>query len=111
MTNEDYVPFAALLLGPASTSDNAYWSGTVVVQQEVVKNLYLELAVNQQYDWRVVNRSGSQNELGVHLEPNRILPDGTVNPYFGAMFLEGQAAPPKGSGRNVQRSPAKGVRA
>ncbi|MBM3856171.1 MAG: hypothetical protein FJ399_23935, partial [Verrucomicrobia bacterium] len=46
LTTEDDVPFRALLLGPASTSDNAYWSGTVVLQQEVVKNLYVELAAN-----------------------------------------------------------------
>ncbi|MBI5692603.1 MAG: TonB-dependent receptor plug domain-containing protein [Verrucomicrobia bacterium] len=103
MTSEEYVPFAALLLGPASTSDNAYWSGTVVLQQEVVKNLYLELAVNRQYDWRTVNRSGSQSELGVHLEPNRTLPDGTLNPYFGQMFVEGQALRNRSSGDNVSR--------
>jgi hypothetical protein len=103
LTNEESVPFAALLLGPASTSDNAYWSGTVVLQQEVLKNLYLELALNRQYDWRTVNRSGSQNELGVHLEPNRILPDGTVNPYLGQMFLEGQALKNRSSGDNVSR--------
>lgn len=103
MTNEDHVPFGALLLGPASTSDNAYWSGTVVLQQEVVKNLYLELAANRQYDWRVVNRATSHDQMGVHLEPNRTLPDGTANPNFGAMFLEGQALINRSSGDNVNR--------
>ncbi|MBM3853708.1 MAG: hypothetical protein FJ399_11215 [Verrucomicrobia bacterium] len=103
MTNEDFVPFGALLLGPASTSDNAYWSGTVVLQQEIVRNLYLELAVNRQYDWRIVNRSTNHDQLGVHLEPNRTLPDGTVNPYFGRMFVEGQALTNRSSGDNVSR--------
>lgn len=101
MRNEDYVPFGALLLGPASTSDNAYWSSTVVLQQEVAKNLYIELAANRQVDWRTVNRATSHDQLGVHLEPNRTLPDGTVNPHFGAMFLEGQALSNRSSGENT----------
>jgi iron complex outermembrane receptor protein len=101
MTDEAYVPFSALLLGPASTSDNAYWSGTVVLQQEVLKNLYVELAANRQVDWRTVNRATSHDQLGVQLEPNRTLPDGTVNPHFGVMFLEGQALSNRSSGDNV----------
>ncbi len=101
MTDEAHVPFSAVLLGPASTSDNAYWSGSVVLQQEVTRNLYVELAANRQYDWRVVNRATSHDQMGVRMEPNRLLPDGSVNPNFGAMFLEGQALLNRSAGDNV----------
>lgn len=103
MTDETHVPFSALLLGPASTSDNAYWSGTVVLQQEVVRNLYVELAANQQVDWRIVNRATNHDQMGVRMEPNRLLPDGSVNPNFGALFLEGQALINRSAGNNVNR--------
>ncbi len=102
-TDERYVPFTALLLGPASTSDNAYWSGTVVLQQEVARSLYVEVAANRQSDWRLVNRAMSHDQMGVRMEPNRTLPDGTANPNFGAMFLEGQALINRSSGDNVSR--------
>jgi outer membrane receptor protein involved in Fe transport len=103
MTDETHVPFGALLLGPASTSDNAYWSGTVVLQQELARNLFVELAANRQSDWRVVNRATNHDQMGVRMEPNRLLPDGTVNPRFGSMFLEGQALVNRSSGDNVNR--------
>lgn len=103
LANDQYVPFTAPLLGLASTSDNDYWTGSVILQQEIVKNLYVELAVNRQFDQRTVFRSMSQDQLGVRIDPNLTLPGGAANPNFGQMFLEGQALTNTSSARRLNQ--------
>jgi len=89
--NEDYVPFTALLGGPAATTDNSYWTGTVILEQQLLKNLYIEVAVNKQHDQREIRRSMVHSAIGIKMDPNKTLPGGVVNPHYGEMFIEGQA--------------------
>lgn len=91
LANETYLPFSAVIGGPASTSNNAYWTGSVFLQQELSKNLYVELAVNKQYSERTVLRGVSQNFMGLMQDPNKTLPNGAANPRYGQFFMEGQA--------------------
>jgi outer membrane receptor for ferric coprogen and ferric-rhodotorulic acid len=91
LANETYLPYSAVIGGPASTSDNTYWTGSAFLQQEVVRNLYIELAVNKQYNERTVLRGVSQDFMGLMQDPNKTLPNGAINPRYGQFFMEGQA--------------------
>ena len=91
LPNETYLPFSAVIGGPASTSDNSYWTSSVFLQQELIKNMYLELAVNKQYSQRTVLRTVSQDAMGLMEDPNKTLPNGAANPHYGQFFMEGQA--------------------
>ncbi|MBL9186611.1 MAG: hypothetical protein JNK23_03950 [Opitutaceae bacterium] len=91
LQDETYVPFTALLNGRASTTNNAYWTGSLFVQQELAKNLYLELAVNKQSSNRETNRAMQHAQMTVRVDPNRTLPGGATNPNFGKFYIEGQA--------------------
>jgi len=91
LQNEAYVPFTAVLNGRASTSDNSYWTGSVFVQQELAKNLYVELALNKQSSERTINRAMQHAQMAARIDPNKTLPGGAANPNFGKFYIEGQA--------------------
>lgn len=91
LLNEDYLPFSVLLGGPAATTNNSYWTGTLIVQQQLLKNLYIEVGVNKQNDQREVRRTMVHSAIGIKMDPNKTLPGGILNPNYGEMFIEGQA--------------------
>jgi iron complex outermembrane recepter protein len=91
LANETYAPYSAVLGGRAATSDNSYWTGSVFVQHELLKNLYIELAVNKQADERTTFRTMTHNDIGLRIDPNKTLPGGAINPHYGQFYIEGPA--------------------
>ncbi|MCF7689753.1 MAG: hypothetical protein K9N01_15790 [Cephaloticoccus sp.] len=91
LLNEDFLPFEAVIGGPAATTDNDYWTSSLFIQQQLLPNLFVELAVNKQSSSRNIYRSMAHSMVGINFDPNKTLPDGTANPHYGDMFIEGQA--------------------
>lgn len=91
LRDETYLPFTARLSGPGATTDNSYWTCSVFLQQQLAKNLFIEFAVNKQSGRRTILRPVDHSQVGIKMDPNRILPNGAVNPHYGEMYIEGQA--------------------
>ena len=91
LRDETYLPFTAMLSGPAATTDNSYWTGSVFLQQQLARNLFIEFAVNKQSGGRTILRPVDHSQVGIKMDPNRTLPNGAANPHFGEMYIEGQA--------------------
>lgn len=91
LRDETYLPFTAMLSGPAATTDNSYWTGSMFLQQRLAKNLFIEFAINKQSSERAILRTVDHSQVGIKIDANRTLPNGASNPHFGEMFIEGQA--------------------
>jgi len=89
--DETYLPFTAMLSGPTATSNNAYWTGSAFLQQQLARNLFIELAVNKQSSNRTILRPTDHSQVGIKIDPNKTLPNGAPNPHYGDMYIEGQA--------------------
>ncbi len=103
LRNETYLPFSAMLSGPEATTDNSYWTGSVFLQQQLAKNLFIELAVNKQSSTREIRRTVDHSQVGIKMDPNKTLPNGAVNPHYGEMFIEGQAFINENSGDTLSK--------
>lgn len=89
MTNGSVLPFEAVLAGPTSISDNSMNTGTLIVQQEVVKNLFVEIGLNESATRRLVNSPVDWSNQGLRVDPNVTAPVGTAHP--GQFYVESSA--------------------
>ena len=103
LRDETYLPFSAMLSGPEATTDNSYWTGSVFLEQQLARNLFLELAVNKQSSRRQTRRTVDHSQVGIKMDPNKTLPNGAVNPHYGEMFIEGQAFINENSGDTLTK--------
>ncbi|MBI5692608.1 MAG: TonB-dependent receptor [Verrucomicrobia bacterium] len=89
MTHESFLPFEAVLAGPAGISDNSMHTGTVIVQQEVVKNLFVEIGLNESATRRLVNSPVDWSNQGLRVDPNVTVPLGAA--HTGQYYVESSA--------------------
>lgn len=74
-------------IGPGSRIDNDYETASVFIEQEILENLFVELAYNKQVNQAEENRPINWN-APLYVDINAQLPDGSVNPNFGRYFVE-----------------------
>jgi iron complex outermembrane receptor protein len=89
MTTAARLPFTAVLAGPAGTSDNAMFTGTVTAQIEVRRNFFVELALNESATRRWVNTPVDWTNQGLRIDPNLTAPLGAAHP--GQYYVESSA--------------------
>lgn len=89
--DETYMPASAVLTGPANTTDNDMWIGTVLIEHEIVKNLFVELGYNEARQGRDVRQSMVHTDVGLRIDPNQTLPGGAPNPHYGQYYIQGAA--------------------
>lgn len=73
--------------GENVTIDYDLANSTLVLEQKLIDNMYLELAYNQSevsYDFLRFGRHGGH----IFVDPNEQLPDGSPNPYVGLPYFE-----------------------
>lgn len=90
LKDDTYVPATATIIGPSGTTSNDMWLGTVVVEQELLRNLFFEAGYNEAHQDRDIHRSILQGDIGVHIDPNQTLPSGAPNPNYKQYYVEGQ---------------------
>ncbi|MBI5690516.1 MAG: TonB-dependent receptor [Verrucomicrobia bacterium] len=71
--------------GDLMTYDNENYS--VIFQQRLARNLYLEVAGKHDHNYRF-NREMDGNNVAIKVDPNAQLPDGTPNPNVGQAFVD-----------------------
>jgi iron complex outermembrane receptor protein len=101
MADETYLPFSAVLAGPTGISDNSMFTGTVVVQQEVAKNLFVEIGLNESATRRLVNSPVNQIDQGLRIDPNVTAPLGAA--HTGQYYVESSARYDYNTGENHNR--------
>ncbi len=69
---------------PESTIYNLF------LNQEIMKNLHFEAALQrEEEDSFVGNLMGFRDSVSVHIDPNKYLTNGELNPYAGMLFFDG----------------------
>jgi outer membrane receptor protein involved in Fe transport len=85
------LPFEAVISGPSSSTDFDFSTWSVYLEQELARNLMLELAYNEQTEDRDVRQAVVHDQIALNIDPNVTLPNGGTNPNFGKFYIEGQA--------------------
>ncbi len=97
--DEKIVPRNANLTGPGALSLSHYTVGGASVEQQIGEDLFVELAMNGEYEKRLWANPVGFADIGYRLDANLYMPTfgpdgrftGTVrNPYFGKPFIYGQ---------------------
>jgi iron complex outermembrane receptor protein len=101
MTNESILPFEAVVVGPTSISDNSMNTGTLIVQQEIVKNLFVEIGLNESATRRLVNSPLDWSNQGLRVDPNVTAPVGAA--HTGQYYVESSARYDYNTGENHNR--------
>ncbi len=84
--------------GTTNPNDAKYSNKSIFIEQNLARDLDVELAWNQFEMDYVFNSFGMQNYINV--DPNEVLPDGSPNPYVGMPYIE------TGNGGNGTRKQA-----
>lgn len=89
--DEHLLDFDRYLGGSAATSPNEFHNWAVFIEQRIGEDIVIEAAINVQNDWRRWDRPMNWQDIALRADPNRQLPDGTENPYFGEYYTESRA--------------------
>jgi iron complex outermembrane receptor protein len=99
--DERIVPRNANLTGPGALSKSHYTVGGASIEQQIGDNLFIELAMNGEYEERLWANPVGFADIGYRLDANLYMPTfgpdgrftGTArNPYFGKPFIYGQVS-------------------
>lgn len=85
------LPWEAVISGPASSTNFDFWTYSLYLEQELARNLTVEIAYNEQSEVRDVRQAVIHDQIALNIDPNTTLPSGAANPNFGRYFIEGQA--------------------
>jgi iron complex outermembrane receptor protein len=88
LTDFNFVPKTIDLRGPAATTNNPQYSYAGYVEQEIVENLFLEVAANVQWERRDWRNPVQEGRAGIFADPNVVRPDNTPNPKVGTYYVE-----------------------
>lgn len=97
--DESVVPRNANPTGAGARSESHYTVGGVSLEQQIGEDLFIELAMNGEYEKRLWANPVGFADIGYRLDANLYLPtfnsagqfSGTaLNPYFGKPFIYGQ---------------------
>lgn len=95
--NNTIIDLRANPWGGLNTNDLTYSSRSIFVEQNLYRNLDLELAWNEFEQDYIFTRALGQTGTTVNVDPNEVLPNGAPNPYVGLPYLE------TGNGGNAPR--------
>lgn len=88
LTDFSFVPKEIDLRGPSATTNNPQYNYSAYLEQELVKNLFLELAGNVQWEKRDWRNPVQEGRAGIFGDPNAVLPDNSPNPNVGRFYVE-----------------------
>ena len=81
------VPLDTDIVGNGDLMEYHNENYSVIFQQRLAHNLYLEIAGQHDHDYRF-NRETNGNTVAIKVDPNAQLPDGTPNPNVGQAFVD-----------------------
>jgi len=81
------VPLDTNIVGNADLMEYHNENYSVIFQQRLANNLFLELAGKHDHSYRF-NREMDSNNVAIKVDPNAQLPDGTPNPNLGRTFVD-----------------------
>ena len=82
------IDLRAAPFGGFNTNDLVYSSRSVFIEQNLARDLDLELAWNQFNQDYIFHRNLGQGGAAVNVDPNEVLPNGAPNPYVGMPYIE-----------------------
>ncbi|MDI1250691.1 MAG: hypothetical protein PSV13_17650 [Lacunisphaera sp.] len=91
LTDFDFLPKTVDLRGPAATTNNPLYTYSAYFEQEVMPDLFIELAGNVQWEKRDWRNPVQEGRAGIFADPNAFLPGGAPNPKVGTYYIEDQA--------------------
>jgi outer membrane receptor protein involved in Fe transport len=83
----DRVPRSFAAIGDGNRIDTEYDTYSIYLEQEILENLFVELAYNHQSNESLENRPINWN-APLTIDINQQLPDGSANPNFGRFYVE-----------------------
>ena len=81
------VPLDTNIVGNGDLMEYHNENYTLIFQQRLATNLYLEIAGKHDHNYRF-NRETDGNNVAIKVDPNAQLPDGTPNPNVGKAFVD-----------------------
>lgn len=88
LKDQSVAPFSQYVAGPGATTNSDFLVAGVFVEQQLARNLFVELAANQQRNNRDWNRPMVWNQMTARADPNAFRPDGSPNPFVGQYYVE-----------------------
>jgi hypothetical protein len=82
------VPLDTSVMGNASSTRVDFRTFFANLQQEIVRNLNVELTFNRQFSNRFAENAARAALDAVYVDPNTVLPDGRPNPNYGRYYYE-----------------------
>lgn len=82
------VPLNANILGDNNRNDLNYQTKSIFIEQNILRDLDLELAWNQFTSDYLFKIHAYSNNAKIFVDPNVYLPNGAANPYAGMPYIE-----------------------
>ncbi|MEO6244990.1 MAG: hypothetical protein ABIQ12_06110, partial [Opitutaceae bacterium] len=91
LVNPAIYPTFASAFGNSAYRLTDYRSGSVFLEQQITRDFFIEAAFNKvDSKLRAINGFVGQNSQ-IYVDPNRQLPDGTLNPNVGKLYSQSQS--------------------